>query len=166
MRRTVIGLFKSLEQAENALRKIETLGLANNQISIVLKKPLDLDNNDEYVEEISLQRSEGILHDFDGFLVQADDIELPDLGTVSAAGPLAGALLQEDKSLLDVLSYYGVDAEHALELEKHLQSGYVLTLIETNNEKANEVTNILSSYGGHQVLKWSKNIAKPLRPWN
>lgn len=166
MRRTVVGLFKSLEQAENALKKIETLGLANNQISIVLKKPPDFENNDEYTEDVSLQSSEGILHDFNGFLVQADDIELPDLGSVSAAGPLAGALLQEDKSLLDVLAYYGVDPEHALELEKHLQSGYVLTLIETNNEKVNEVANILSSYGGHQVLKWSKSINKPLRPWN
>lgn len=147
MRRTVIGVFKSLEQAEKALREIEALGYANNQISVVVNK-------------------DGILHNFDGFLVQADNIELPEIGTVIAGGPLAGALIQGDKSLAEALSYYGVSGERGAQIENLVDEGWVLAVIETNNAKAGEVANILNGYGAHRVEKWSKSINKPLTPWN
>lgn len=148
MRRTVIGLFKSLEQAERALREIENKGYANNQISLVVKKD----------PESHL--------DFNDFLVQADNIDLPDIGNVTAGGPLAGALVQGDKSLAESLTYYGIGGERAASVENFVHEGYVLAVIETNNEKASAVANILEGQGAHNVEKWSKFSDKPLRPWN
>jgi len=168
LRRTVIGLFKSLDQAERALTQIETTGHANNQISLLVKKypDRDLGINEEYAEEITGDPSIGILHDFDSFLVQADEVELPVIGTVTAGGPLAGTLIQGDKSLAEALGYYGVGHERAAQIENFVDDGYVLTVIETNNSKASEVANLLSRYGAHGVEKWSKTIDKPIRPWN
>lgn len=168
MRRTVTGVFKSLQQAEQALDKIELSGYANNQISMVLKKSHDpnFGIGSEYAEEITGDPAIGMLHDFDSFLVQADNIELPVLGKVIAGGPLAGALIQGDKPLAVALTYYGISAEHAAEIENFVNDGYVLAVIETNNSKANEVTNILSGFGAHMVERWSKSIDHPIRPWN
>lgn len=168
MRRTVLGVFKSIHQAERALSEIETSGYANNQISVVVKKPYGLNTNinEEYAEEITGMPSSGVLHDFDSFLVQADNIELPSIGTVTAGGPLAGALLQGDKGLAESLTYYGVSPERATQMENFVNEGYVLTAIETNSTKSNEVANLLNGYGAHMVEKWSTTIDKPLRPWN
>jgi len=168
LRRTVIGLFKSMHQAEMALSEIETEGYANNQISLLVKKEVnrDRDLNEEYAEEITGEPSVGILHDFDSMLVQADNIELPVVGTVTAGGPLAGALIQGDKALAEALSYYGVSGERGAQIENFVSEGYILAVIETNNSKASEVANILNGYGAHRVEKWSKSINKPLTPWN
>ncbi len=168
MRRTVIGVFKSMHQAERALSQIETEGYANSQISLVIKKQHEpnFSNNMEYAEEITGDPSIGMLHDFDSFLVQADAIDLPGIGSVMAGGPLAGALIQGDKTLAAALTYYGVGGERAAEIENFVDDGYVLAVIETNSTKSGEVANLLSGYGAHLVEKWSKTIEKPLKPWN
>lgn len=168
MRRTIIGVFKSLQQAERALSDIETNGYASSQISVVVKKSSDpsFGNNSEYAEEITGNPSIGMLHDFDSFLVQADDIELPGIGHCIAGGPLAGALMQGDKPLAGALTYYGVGDESAAQIENFVRDGFVLAVIETNSTKSGEVANLLSGYGAHHVEKWSKTIEKPIMPWN
>ncbi|MHB9094314.1 MAG: hypothetical protein ACYC21_06550 [Eubacteriales bacterium] len=166
MRRTVVGLFKSLSQAERALTEIETSGYANNQISLVVKNIPGLNNSKGDGEEISGVPYNGVLHDFDGFLVQAGGIDLPVVGNVNAGGPLAGALIQRDKSLAESLTYYGVNSKRAAQIENFVNDGYILAVIETNNSKAAEVANLLNGYGAHNVEKWSKTIDKPLKPWN
>ncbi|HWI55501.1 MAG TPA: hypothetical protein VNT57_07395 [Desulfobacteria bacterium] len=168
MRRVVIGVFKSLHQAERALSKIETEGYASSQISLVIKKQHNpsFSNNMEYAEEITGDPSIGMLHDFDSFLVQADEIDLPGIGSVMAGGPVAGALVQGDKTLAAALSYYGVSGERAAEIENFVDDGFVLAIIETNSTKSGEVANLLSQYGAHMVEKWSKTIEKPLKTWS
>lgn len=165
MKRTVLGLFKSLHQAERALREIENSGYANSQISLVIKNSPAAGQkfNEEYAAEISGDPKLGLLHDFDGFFVQANSIEVPDTGTVSAGGPLAGALIQGDKSIAQALTYYGVDTDRAFEVEKAVNQGQILVVIETESAKANKVANILDGYGAHDVAKWSRTIDKPMR---
>ncbi len=165
MRRTVTGVFKSLTQAERAIDEIETQGYANNQISVVLKKTSEY-AGENYTGESLIDPSAGSLHDFNSILVQADTIDLPVVGAVSAGGPLAGALVQGDKSLAESLTYYGISGEYAAQLENFVNEGFFLTVIETNNSKASEVSNLLNKFGAHMVQKWSKTIDKPLRPWN
>lgn len=164
MRRTVLGLFKSLHQAERALKEIEASGFANNQISLVAKKVPGPPEKFDYGETTLGNITSGVLHDFDGFLVQAGDIDLPVIGSVTAGGPLAGALIQGDKSLAESLSFYGVSGERGAEIENFVRDGYVLAVIETNSTKASEAANLLDGYGAHHVQKWSKSIDKPLRP--
>ncbi|MBU7005300.1 general stress protein [Phosphitispora fastidiosa] len=164
MRRTITGVFRSVTQAERAIDEIELQGYANNQISVVLKKTSE--HGENHTGESLIDPTAGSLHDFNSVLVQADTIDLPEVGTVSAGGPLAGALVQGDKSLAESLTYYGVSGEYAAQLENFVSDGFFLTVIETNNSKASEVSNLLNKFGAHMVQKWSKTIDKPLRPWN
>ncbi|GAW91012.1 general stress protein [Calderihabitans maritimus] len=161
VRRTIVGTFKSLDQARRAIKEICEEGLANNQISLVLKKNYKVDA--EYAEEVAGDLFENKLHDFRGILVQADDIELPEVGTVEAGGPLAGALRQGDKTLQEALTYYGVSKDMAAYYQQQVSQGRVLAVIETNNDKVNQTANILDGYGAKDVFKWSKRINKPLR---
>jgi len=168
LKRTVVGLFKAMHQAERALREIENSGYANSQISLAVKNSPDTGQrlNEEYAAEISGDPALGLLHDFNGFLVQANNIEVPDTGKVSAGGPLAGALIQGDKSISQALTYYGVDTNRAMAIEDYVNKGYILVVVETESSKTNKVANILDGYGAHGVEKWSKTIDKPLTPWN
>ncbi len=168
MKRTVVGLFKSMHQAERALREIENSGYANSQISMVVKNSPSTGQqyNEEYAAEISGDPSLGLLHDFNGLLVQANNIEVTDFGTVSAGGPVAGALLQGDKSIAQTLGYYGVNNDRAMEIENHVMQGDILVVLETEAAKANKVANIIEGYGAHGVEKWNKNTGKPTIPHN
>jgi len=166
MRRTITGLFKSLEQCEQAILKIDNNGLANNQISVVVKLAPQNDLNYEYAAEITGENAVEMLHDLDSLLVQVHDMQLEEVGPAAAGGPLAGALKQGDKSLATCLTYYGVNRDRARYLQKCVADGYVLTLIETDNSKANETANTLNHYGAQRVEKWSKSIEGPLLPHN
>ncbi len=166
MKRTIVGLFKSRTQAERALREIETSGYASSEISLVMPNISTREMNSEYSEEISGVPEVGMMHDFDSFLVQAPVIELPQIGHVTAAGPLSGILLRKDVSLHQALIYYGVGDEQAMDLENAVANGKLLAIIETDNSKAAKVANTLAGYGASSVEKWSKNNDKPLHQWN
>lgn len=156
MRRAVIGWFKSLEQAQSAIREIGEARLANNEISLVMKAPEPAGFNFEQAGELSV---------FEGMLVQAETVELPELGRVSAVGPLGGTLMREgDEGLSQGLANYGLPADRAKYYEEKVQQKKILTVIETESSKINQVANILSSFGGKDVEKWSRTIDKPLKP--
>lgn len=153
IRRTIVATFKSIEQAEQAIKEIETKGLANNQISVVIRnRPA----NHEMAAELDPQATHP-LEGLAGVLVQADNIDLGETGMVAAGGPVAGVLLQADKNIADCLEYYGVSRDSALAYQEDVKNGLALVVIETNNDKANQTANILDGYGGKQVTKWRKN---------
>jgi len=161
MKRTVVALFSELAQAERAIKKIDP-GLAYSQISVVVKNvPPHAYNDTEYGEDISFRHQER-LQSLDGVLVQSPVIDVPELGKVAAAGPLAGALMQDDKGLSDSLVYYGIGAHEALSLEEQVREGATLVVIETDASKANQVSNILLDYGAYDLKKWSNSIDHPL----
>lgn len=161
IRRTVVGLFSSLEQARRAIVEIGEDSLANNQVSLVIKKRSPA--KEEYAAEIAGYPAPGTLDDFHGLLVQVQDINLDRIGSVEAGGPVAGAISQEDKGLAEVLGYYGMDFDRARYYEDQVATGMALVVIETNNDKVNQVANILLGYGGQQVEKWSKTLNHRLR---
>jgi len=164
MNRTVIALFKSLEQARGAIREIGETKTANSEISVVLRKqPAVFDW--ETAAEMGGQPRPQPMDEFKGVLVAVDEVELPGLGAVAAGGPLAGALKREpDKGLAGNLVSYGLPPGRAADYEKQVGEGLVLTLIKTDNSKVGRVANFLSAFGGRDVEKWSKSIAHPLKP--
>ncbi|MHB8172591.1 MAG: hypothetical protein ACYDG6_13800 [Thermincolia bacterium] len=163
MKRTVVALFADLSEAERAIKEIDP-GLAYSQISVVVKNlPPRTYNDTEFAEELNFHHREK-LQNLDGVLVQSPVIDVPDLGKVAAAGPLAGALMQDDKGLSDSLIYYGIGTHEAVSLENQVREGATLVVIETDNSKVNQISNILHDYGAYDVKKWSTSIDHPLYP--
>lgn len=164
MRRAVISWFKSLEQAQGAIKEIGEAKLANNEISLVVKADHPTRFWFEMGEELTEQAANPLAV-FNGMLVQTQTIELPELGKVAAAGPLGGTLMREgDEGLSQSLANYGLSEDRAKYYEQKVRDNMVLALIETDNSKVNRVANILSAFGGKDVEKWSRTIDKPLKP--
>lgn len=158
MKRTVVSLFENLEDAERAIKRIDPQ-LAYAHISIVVKnKPQHQDL------EASMSPYETRLHSMNGVLVQSPVIDVPELGKVAAAGPLAGALMQDDKGLSDSLIYYGIGAHAAQDYQDKVRQGHTLVVIESDSAKTNEIANLLLHHGAYEAKKWSATIDHPLYP--
>lgn len=159
MKRTVVSLFEHLEDAERAIKLIDPQ-MAYAHISIVVK------NNRKNPDlEASMSAYETRLHSMDGVLVQSPVIDVPQLGKVVAAGPLAGALMQDDKGLSDSLIYSGVNARAAQDYEDKVRKGHTLVVIGSDTSKTNEIANLLLQHGAYDVKKWSENLDHPLYPY-
>ncbi len=154
IRQTVVGVFNGMQQAVDAVKKINERELAKNQISLVT--PLKRLAKMEAADEVSIPGVDAL----EGWLVQVDEIDLPGVGKVTAGGPLAGAVSQEDKNISDSLTFYGVSDSAAGKYQNDVKRGKILAVIETNNDKVNEVANLLESLGA-KTDKWSKNKDKP-----
>lgn len=170
MRRTITGLFKSLEHTVNAIREIEGRGLANNQISLVAKTQLNNQESfyAEYAADLTAPGAENVFGHLNDVLVQTPKFEVEDLGEIAAAGPLGGILMREaDTGLASALvSAYGVTSDRAHYLTEQVKEGRILTVIQTNNVKASEVANVIGDYGAKEVELWNKNLDHPTHPWN
>jgi hypothetical protein len=164
MRRAVIGVFKSLDQAKEATVEIRGESLANNYISVVVRSRTLYSgkHQEEFAQELTRFPAEKMLGIFDGYLVQSGPIELPEVGEVMAGGPLAGALVQEtEKGLAGNLANYGVTKDHANHYEQAVKDGRVLVVVEADSDYINEIANHLYTYGGRQIEKWSRTTNKP-----
>ncbi|MBO8168322.1 MAG: general stress protein [Thermoanaerobacteraceae bacterium] len=155
-RRTIVGVFNGVQQAVEAVKQIEDKGLANSGISLVT--PMRKLRDTETADEVSIPGIDAL----EGWLVQVGEIDLPDVGTVTAGGPFAGAISQPDKNISDALNHYGVSASAAKKYQQEVKNGKILAVIETNNDKANQTVNLLRELGA-KVEKWSKNKDKPGR---
>ncbi|MFZ3172181.1 MAG: hypothetical protein WA118_09385 [Carboxydocellales bacterium] len=78
---------------------------------------------------------------------------------------MGGALIQGDKSLSQVLAYYGVDLEQANYYQDKVGSNCTLVLTETDSSKSNEVANRLVNFGAFGVEMWSRSLEHPLHPF-
>ncbi len=164
MRRSVIGVFKSPNQAKQAIEEIRGESLANNYISVVVRSRTlySDDHKEEFAQELTRFPAEKMLGIFNGYLVQSGPIELPGIGEVMAGGPLAGSLVQEtDKGLAGNLANYGLTHEHAVHYEREVLDGNVLVVVEADSDYINEIANHLYTYGGRQIEKWSRTTNSP-----
>ncbi len=167
MRRAVLGVFKSLIQARQAVEKIRRENLANNYISVVVRSKTFYSGayKEEFAQELTLFPAEKILGIFDGYLVQSGPLEMPGLGEILAGGPFAGTLLQErDKGLSGNLANLGLSAEHASNFEHQVRDGSILVIVEADSEHANAIVNHLHALGGREIEKWSRTNPKPTYP--
>lgn len=168
MRRTITGLFKSLEHATNAIREIEGRGLANNEISLVATTSYQNVENfySDYAADLTAPGGENVFSHLNDVLVQTPKFEVVDVGEIAAAGPLGGTLMREqDTGLASALiSRYGVISDRAHTISDEVRLGKILAVIETNNVKANEVANLIGDYGAREVEVWNKNLDHPTHP--
>ncbi|HEX3014888.1 MAG TPA: hypothetical protein VHQ46_00660 [Desulfobacteria bacterium] len=165
MRRTVIGVYKSLAQAKNTIEAIRVDDLANNGVSVVvLSRTLSSGNyKTEFAQELTRLPAEKMMGIFDGYLVQSGPIELPDLGEIMAAGPFARALLQErDQGLSGNLANFGITAEEAREYEAEVREGNILLIAEAESDHANAIANRMAGNGAQQITKWSRSTNRPM----
>ena len=168
MVRTVTVIFKGPQQTKEAIEEIQGEALANSKISVVVRSDYLHQGSfrEEIANELAYYPIEENLDAFNAWLVQAPPLNLPDVGEVVAAGPLANDLLHRPhgQGLVEALLSYGLSGESARHYAHEVRTGHWFVLIQTTQEKANSVGNALQCYGGRDIEKWSKNVDHPTCP--
>ncbi len=168
MRKTAIAIFKGPHQTKEAIEEIQGESLANSKISVIVRSEFihQGEFREEIANELAYYPSEINLDKFNAWLVQVAPFNVPNLGEVVVAGPLANQLLHQPqgRGLVEVLLIYGLSEIRARHYEHEVRTGHWLVLIQTSQEKINSVANALRSFGGRDIEKWNTEIEHPLYP--
>lgn len=155
--KSVIGVFDQMEDAEDAVRKLEADKFPIDQISIVGQNLQSEKEVHGFITTGDVVKSgmgagawTGGLF---GILIGAAFIWVPGFGPLMVAGPLAAAMLggvegalagAAGGGLLGALFGWGVSKQHILKYEEHLKGGKYMVIAHGSHaevEKAQEILN-------------------------
>lgn len=163
--RTVIGVFRSREQAEKALEELNREGFSENEISMVAR--------DERKGEGGRDRgrgrqqrgagfddqdvSEGVatggaVGGVGGLLASAGALAVPGVGPVLALGPLAATLSGAVAGgVAGGLIDWGIPEERGQYFEEEVRKGRVLAAVRSVEERVDRAANVLRRNGAQDV---------------
>lgn len=175
MSKTIVGVFKSKEQAERAVNELRDLGIDHQEISIVTKDESRENRGRDGGDLRSGRGGNGDAADLAdvnyggqdvgsgvawggglgglaGILAGAGALAVPGIGPILAAGPLAAALSGAvTGGIAGGLVDYGVPEERGREYEKRIREGGVLTVVRAADDKADHVVRVLKDNGADDV---------------
>jgi uncharacterized membrane protein len=153
--RTVVGVFNSVQEAQNAVRELESSGVSRSDISIVANKnavgyetmdSVDRDKASDVVADAGIGAAIGGVGGL--LLSAAGALTIPVIGPILAAGPIAAALTGAGigaaaGGLVGALTETGVPEEHARHYAEGVRRGDVLVTVRAPHGREDEVCDIL-----------------------
>ena len=156
---TIIGVFESRSNAENAVNSLRQQGFTNEEINIISKKPEGQDvNYDDDITDGTLTGS--TLGGIGGLLLGTGVLAaIPGIAPIVAlaGGPIAAAVGGAIAGgITGGLIDWGIPAEESQHYEEEVIQGSILAIIRTDSGSVNSVTQILRSNGAKEVKNHSK----------
>ncbi len=159
--RTVVGIFQSMDDAEEAVQALRTRGWDRN-ISILAREEEGrrLQGGDARGGEDAGERqdlSEGVaaggaLGGLAGLAASAGLMTIPGVGPVLAAGPIATTLTGVvTGGLAGGLIDYGIPREEGERYEEEVRQGRILALVRTDDRRDSDAERILRDNGAEAV---------------
>ena len=157
---TVIGVFRDVKTAEEAVRALRNKGFKDNEISIVAKDDQnktgkrDMEVGGEMDTDTISDGTAwgGALGGVAGLLAGVGALAIPGIGPIVAAGPLAGVLSGAvTGGVAGGLIDLGIPEERGRQYEQELKKGGILAVIETSEDKVNDASSILRQNGAKDV---------------
>lgn len=163
MGQTVVGIFDTYRQAENAARQVKDNGLRTDDISIIAK-----DENNEQATQgggmftANASRTNdnvsdgtvtgGVLGGVAGLLLGMGTMVIPGLGVIAAAGPIAGLLSGAiTGGIVGSLVDLGIPEEAGKRYEAEVKRGKVLWSMSTDENNVEQISNILRGAGATNI---------------
>ena len=157
---TIIGVFTSRSNAENAVNSLRQQGFTNEEINIISKKQEGDDQSGNDFEEDDIldgTLTGSTLGGIGGLLLGAGALVIPGIGPIIAAGPIAGAISGAIAGgITGGLIDWGIPAEESHHYEQEVVQGSVLAIVRTDSGKVNSVAQILRQNGAKEVKNHSK----------
>lgn len=151
--KTIVGVFSSVNDAQNAVRELESSGITRSEISIVANKNAtgydNLDKTDKASDVVADAGIGAAIGGVGGLLLSAAGaITIPVIGPILAAGPIAAALTGAGigaaaGGLVGALTESGVPEEHARHYAEGVRRGDVLVTVRTESGRTEAVCDIL-----------------------
>ncbi|NLM25701.1 MAG: hypothetical protein GX208_06240 [Firmicutes bacterium] len=157
---TVIGVFKNSEAAEKAVKMLREKGFGENEISIIardegktVKRDMEVGGDLGGSEDITDGTAwGGALGGLAGLLAGVGALVIPGIGPIVAAGPIAGVLSGAvTGGVAGGLIDLGIPEERGKAYEQHLKSGGILAVVETSEDKVQDVSEVLRNNGAVDV---------------
>jgi uncharacterized membrane protein/stress response protein YsnF len=159
MAKTVIGLFDTMDEAQQVVQTLINEGFRRDDISLVSRR------DDGYVTERGDDRTSGAavgagagaaLGGISGLLIGLGALAIPGIGPVIAAGPLvttlAGAGLGAAAGgIIGALTDLGVPEEEAHYYAEGVRRGGALVTVETDDQRADRAAEIMERAGAIDV---------------
>ena len=161
----VVGVFRTEEDAIDAIKELRDQGYSENDISVIAKDKKDVKH---IHEETGTKAPEGaatgmatggILGGIGGLLLGAGALAIPGIGPIVAAGPIAAALGGAAVGagaggIVGALVGLGIPEDEAKEYERSVEEGDILVLVETNemdrHRKVNDTFRTYRSSNAHR----------------
>ena len=157
---TIIGVFASRSNAENAVNSLRQQGFTKEEINIISKKHKnDNQSGNDFEEDDILDGTltGSTLGGIGGLLLGAGALVIPGIGPIIAAGPITGAISGAIAGgITGGLIDWGIPAEESHHYEQEVVQGSVLAIIRTDLGKVNSVAQILRQNGAKEVKNHSK----------
>jgi len=155
--KTVLGVFKSRDQAEMAVNELRSHGYEND-ISIVAKEEQgggNRDGNSRWTGGDSVAdgaATGGVLGGLAGLAMGAGALAIPGIGPIIAAGPIAGLLSgAATGGIAGGLIDWGIPREDASTYENEVKSGNIVAAVKCSDDKAEQCQQILKNHGATNV---------------
>jgi uncharacterized membrane protein len=182
--KTIVGVFDSVSEAQEAVRELETQGITRNDISVVANKNAvgyeTLDKTDKASDVVADAGIGAAIGGVGGLLLSAAGaITIPVIGPILAAGPIAAALTGAGigaaaGGLVGALTESGVPEEHAKYYAEGVRRGDVLVTVRATTSQTDRVCDILDRHNAidvdDRVSNWKErgwagysDAASPLR---
>ena len=138
MSQTIIGLFRSREQAEEAIRELRARNFSDLDISLVARGEEGEGGAEAGFDDQNLAdgaATGGAIGGLAGLLAGAGALLIPGIGPIIAAGPLAGALTGiVTGGIAGGLIDYGIPEEEGERYEEEIERGSIMVAVETDDE--------------------------------
>lgn len=153
--KSVIGVFNSRDNAEQAVNALRTQGFTTEEINIISKnKKKHEGHGSEYFDDDITDGAltGGTLGGIGGLLIGAGALAIPGIGPIVAAGPIAAALSGAVAGgVAGGLIDWGIPAEAGRRYEQHVAEGGILAIIRSDAAKANQAAQVLRQNGAKDV---------------
>ncbi len=158
--KTVIGVFSSHDQAEQAVSELRREGFEDNEISLVARDQRGEARGRDGGDRSGLgdqDLSEGVatggaIGGVGGLLASAGALAVPGIGPVLALGPLAAALSGAVAGgVAGGLVDWGVPEERGRQYEEEVRQGRILAAIRTTDKRVDRAAEVFRHHGARNV---------------
>ncbi|HUS07002.1 MAG TPA: hypothetical protein VMZ52_11920 [Bryobacteraceae bacterium] len=165
--KTVVGVFNSVQDAQEAVRDLEMEGISRGDISIVANKNAtgyeNMETSDKSSDVVADAGIGAAIGGVGGLLLSAAGlVTIPVIGPVLAAGPIAAALAGAGigaaaGGLVGALTESGVPEEHAKYYAEGVRRGDVVVTVKADGAQADRACEIMDNHHAVDVDDRVKN---------
>ena len=155
MAKTVVAIFDSHSQAEDAAHLIKERGLRDEDISIITKQTEDSNfkskrgRNDDIDDGVL---TGGVLGGLGGLAIGVGSLVVPGLGIIAAAGPIVGILGGAVAGgVVGGLIDLGIPEDESRRYEKEIKEGRVIFSMKCSSEHEDDIKGILENCGAKEI---------------
>lgn len=157
--KTVVGLFDTFEDAQNAVRDLRSAGFSGDDISLVAQ-----DEGGHYAQHLQGGEKQNVgdgaaagagigavLGGLGGLLLGLGALAIPGIGPILAAGPIVAALGGAGVGaiaggIVGALVDLGIPEEHANMYAEGIRRGGTLVVARTSDEMADQAADVMNRY--------------------